>query len=80
MAEALGKDYVFSRKPNPSLLSHGSMDEDALRADLTETCRAARGLPLEIIMKDLHTVNHEPERITTWVRIAKECVEKEYFK
>ena len=31
MADALGSDYVFSRKPNPTLISTKHFDEDAIR-------------------------------------------------
>lgn len=76
MAEALGRDYVFSRKPNPTLISTGQFDEDAIRADLRETLEAAHGNRLEIIMKDVHTLNNEPERLARWVQIAREEIGK----
>ncbi len=75
MAEALGRDYVFSRKPNPALISTGKCDEDAIRADLRETLEAAQGNRLEIIMKDVHTLNNEPERLARWVQIAREEID-----
>ena len=76
MAEALGRDYVFSRKPNPSLISTGQFDEDTIRADLRETLEAAHGTRLEIIMKDVHTLNNESERLARWVQIAREEIGK----
>ena len=75
LAEALGRDYVFSRKPNPSLISTDRFDEDAIRADLRETLDVARGNRLEIIMKDVHTLNNQPERLARWVQIAREEIE-----
>ncbi len=74
-ADALGRDYVFSRKPNPTLISTGSFDEAAIRADLRQTLEIAHGNRLEIIMKDVHTLNNEPERLTRWVEIAREEIE-----
>lgn len=74
MAEALGRDYVYSRKPNPTLISTGRFDEDEIRQDIRNTLAAAGNCRLEIIMKDVHTLNNEPERISRWVEIAREEV------
>jgi hypothetical protein len=76
MAEALGRNYVFSRKPNPAMISTATFDEPAIRADLRQTLDTAKGCRLEIIMKDVHTLNNEPERLARWVRIAREEVER----
>lgn len=72
MAEALGRDYVFSRKPNPTLISTEIFDETAIRDDLRQTLDLTRDCRLEIIMKDVHTLNNEPERLTRWVELARE--------
>jgi len=74
MAEMLGGRYVFSRKPAPSLISTGHWDEDAIRADLRRTLRAARGCSVELVMKDVHTVNREPWRLGRWVELAHEVI------
>ena len=75
MAAELGGKCIFSRKPNPSLVCMG-FDEHAIREDLARTLRIAGKGVLEIIMKDTHTVENDPERIGRWVRIALEEVEK----
>lgn len=74
MSEQIGKDYVFSRKPNPALLAWDSFDEAAVRNDLTATrdiCRK-NGCPLEFILKDISTVRNDPRRLWSWAQIAKE--------
>lgn len=71
MAEKLAGRCVFSRKPNPALICV-DFDEGLIRNDLRETLDIAGSLPLEIIMKDTHTVQNRPERITRWVQIALE--------
>lgn len=75
MAEDLGRDYVFSRKPNPTLISTERFDETAIRNDIRQTLDLARGCRIEIIMKDVHTLNNEPERLARWVDIAREEIE-----
>jgi len=71
MAEALGDRYVFSRKPNPSLVCVG-FEEEAIRRDLRETLEAAKDCVLEIILKDTHTVQGDASRLSRWVEIARE--------
>lgn len=75
MAAFLGKDVIFSRKPNPSQICV-SFAEEKIRADIAQTVGIAGGCNLEIVMKDTHTVEGHPERITRWVEIAREEVEK----
>jgi len=77
MAEALARRCVFSRKPNPTLISTESFDESAIRDDLRCTLAAARGCRLEIIMKDVHTLNNAPERLPRWVQIAREEISRQ---
>ena len=75
MAEKLGRNYIFSRKPNPTQICL-TFNEELIREDLATTLRLAGEGPLEIIMKDTHTVQNEPWRISRWIEIAYEEVEK----
>jgi len=76
MPACLGRDYVYSRKPNPTLISTGHFDESQIRRDLRTTLgiTARHGCATEIIMKDVHTLNNEPGRLARWVRLAREEV------
>jgi len=76
MGEALGRDYVYCRKPNPALISTEKWDEEAIREDLRKTLRAAKGCNLEIVMKDVHTVSDQPWRLGRWVEIAREEIDR----
>lgn len=71
MASALGRKIVYSRKPNPALISTAQFDEGAILADLRNTLRVARDCRVEFAMKDVHTVNNEPERLARWVSLAR---------
>jgi hypothetical protein len=72
MAQALGKNYVFSRKANPTLISMEMFDEDLIRTDLRTTLQTTKDCNLEIIMKDIHTLRNEFHRAARWVQIARE--------
>jgi len=75
-AKEIGKDYVFSCKPNPALLASGKFNVEVVKEDLLETKRACEkyGCSLEFILKDISTVRHEPQRIFEWARIAMSIV------
>lgn len=74
MADYLGKNYIFSRKPNPSPVCT-DFNEKIIRDDIRNTLKIAKNNVLEIIMKDTHTILNQPERITRWVEIAREEVD-----
>ena len=70
-AETLQDKYIFSWKPNPAQLV-GGYDPEWIRRNIRETLDIAKDCVLEIVMKDVHTVQHDPKRLWTWVRIAQE--------
>jgi hypothetical protein len=73
-AMEIGSNYVFSNKPNPALLAGTSFNEDQVRQDLqnTKAICEKNGCPLEFILKDLSTFQHQPERLSKWAKIAME--------
>ena len=77
-AREIGKDYIYSRKPNPAAICV-SFNEEKIRRDLQKTLQTARGCNLEFNMKDTHTLQNEPWRITRWVELAREQIAR-YWK
>ena len=71
-AQEIGRDYVFSNKPNPAYIAVQSFDENIVKKDLEETKEICRrhGCPLELIFKDISTVHNEPLRLKKWADIA----------
>jgi hypothetical protein len=63
--------YVYCRKADPVPVSV-DFNEAAIRADLRRTLTLAKGQPLELILKDTHTVRYEPWRLARWIAIARE--------
>lgn len=72
MASECGREIIFCRKPNPTLISTGTFDEDAIRQDLRMTLDIAKDGALELVMKDVHTLNNQPTQLGRWVQIARE--------
>ena len=77
-AAVLPKKYIMSNKPNPAFLADASFNEDRVREDLRHTIRAAKenGVCLEMILKDISTVRHDPHRLWRWAQIAVEEAER----
>ena len=75
-AAAIGRDYVFSWKPNPAALAGEGWDVESLEREMrrvVEVCAEA-GCPLEITLKDISTVRYEPRRLWEWAEIAARVV------
>jgi hypothetical protein len=72
MAQECGRKIIFCRKPNPTLISTKTFDEDAIRQDIRTTLEAAQQCALELVMKDVHTLNNQTARLGRWVQIARE--------
>ena len=75
-AAEIGRDFVYSRKPNPAFLATDQFSPEQVRTDLSQTQAVCEehGCPLEFILKDISTVRYEPERLFEWSRIAMQVV------
>lgn len=74
VAEHIGKKYIYSRKPDPVMLSTEKFNSEDIIKSTENTIRIAAGCELEFIMKDLHTVRYNPERLRDWVKLTKKTV------
>jgi hypothetical protein len=72
----IGSDYVISRKPNPAVFAGDAFDEDDARRQIREFLEKTEGkCHVELIMKDISTVRHDPQRLWKWAQIAMQEVE-----
>ena len=73
-AEKIGKDFVFSRKPNPSNLAWDIYPEETILKEFRQTLDATskNGCPVEFILKDLTTVRNDPSRLWKWAATARD--------
>lgn len=74
-AEKLQDRFVFSWKPRPTMVTD-PYSPAAIRKEIRRTLEVTRGCVVEMILKDTHTCNNHPERMTEWVRIAQEEAER----
>jgi len=71
-AEQIRDDYVFSWRPNPAEMVCCGFDPDHVRKVIREGMEASKGCHVDITLKDVQTVEGEPERLIEWVRIVRE--------
>lgn len=70
-AEILGKRFVYSRKPKPAYISGPDPQWDLLEKDISDTYAAARDCNLEILFRDVYTINGDLPRLRRWVAMTK---------
>ena len=73
--DAIGSDYVCSRKPSPAVFATETWNPAQARFELQDFLEKARGCRIEIIMKDVSTVRYQPQRLWEWEKIAMELAE-----
>ena len=67
--EQIGRRYVVSWRPNPTMVS-GGFDPDAVRATIRRGFADAAGCNIEIMLKELMTVDNDLSRLFRWTEIA----------
>lgn len=75
-AEVIGKDFVFSYKPNPAIIGMINWDIEVCRKQLEDALEKSQNCVVEVLMKDLHTCRNESWRMGAWVKMAKEVAEE----
>ena len=73
IAQKLGRDYVYSRKPKAWPISGNAPDWDLLRQDMQSTLDAARDCNLEFIYRDVYRIG-DRERLGRWASMVKAAI------
>lgn len=74
IAEKIGRNYVFSRKPRPSPISGAEPNMELLERDIIETLNAAKDCNLEIIFRDVYRINNDRPRLRKWVDMVRKYI------
>ncbi len=74
--ELIGNDYVLSVKPNPAMFAGEAWDPARVRAYFEDVFEKTRGCSVEIIFKDISTVNRQPKRLWDVADIAMDVAGK----
>jgi hypothetical protein len=73
---AVGTDYVYTHKPNPSVVSMEEWHPELARSELQSAFEKTRENVVEVNLQDLHTVRGEPHRLTEWTQMAIHLAEE----
>ncbi|MCK4448810.1 MAG: hypothetical protein KAW56_17230 [Candidatus Marinimicrobia bacterium] len=70
MAQKTNENYVLSYKPNPAVFVTDQWNPKQAKSALIEVLEKTKGCAVEIIMKDISTVQYKPQRLWEWSEIA----------
>lgn len=75
-AEAIGRKYVLSSKPNPSSVAEKTLDKKNLKAEIGTILNACRrnNCSCDIVLKDISSCCRRPENIFEWEQIVMDMV------
>jgi hypothetical protein len=70
MVQKTNGNYVLSYKPNPAVFATNQWNAKQVKSTLIEVLEKTKGCAVEIIMKDISTVQYKPQRLWEWAKIA----------
>lgn len=74
--DAIGADYVISRKPSPAIFADTGWSPEAAEAELRSFMEMTEGkCHVELIMKDISTVKYQPWKLWEWEKLAMRVAE-----
>jgi hypothetical protein len=77
-AEQIGADYVMSYRPSPADMVAYGYDEERIRRILYRDLEFCKGCHLDLTLKDVETVQKDPERICRWVALTRSVLQEIY--
>ena len=77
-AEQIGTDYVLSYRPSPTEMVGYGFDESRIRRILKRDLEACKHCKVDITLKDVETVQHEPDRVRKWVEITRKVIDETF--
>ncbi|HNQ36085.1 MAG TPA: hypothetical protein PKN80_08500 [bacterium] len=75
-ARAAGTDYVLSWRPNPADMLCCGFDPDRVRRIITAGLESARGCRVHIHLKDIETLEGDPDRLRRWVQVVRSACDR----
>jgi hypothetical protein len=78
-AEQIGGAYVYARKPNPANVAR-NFNKETVEKEIAETIEACmeNKCPYEFVLKDISTVDGNPQNLIAWVNTVKETIDRYY--
>lgn len=73
-AEQIGKDYVLSYRPSPADMVSYNFDPKRINSILKKDFKACQDCYFDITLKDVETVEKDPNRVREWVKIVRNLI------
>lgn len=77
-AEQIGKDYILSYRPSPADMVSYGLDKDRIRSILKQDLESTKDCYIDITLKDVETVQSDPDRIKNWVILIRQIIDEIY--
>jgi len=78
-AEQIGRDYVFSYRPSPTDMVGYGLDEAHVRQLLHQDLQDCRDCCVDITLKDVETVESDPQRVKNWVALCRQVIDEVFL-
>ena len=75
-AEQIKTDYVLSWRPNPADMVCYGFDETRIKNIVSDAMNSLKHCHTIIVLKDIETVQNEPQRLKKWVELVRDITEK----
>lgn len=75
-AAKIGRKYIISYKPNPAIFATAMWDPNLAKKELKAALEKMQGCCIEVIVKDISTVQHDPRRLWEWSKMAAAVTEE----
>jgi hypothetical protein len=75
-AEQIGDRWVLSYRPSPADMVSYGWSPERVRSILSRDLAHCRKGHVEISLKDVETVQGDPQRIRSWVKLARQVIDK----
>ena len=73
-AEQIARDYVMSYRPSPADMVSYGFDAARIRNIISRDLQACRRCHVDITLKDVETVEKDPDRVRRWVQLTREII------
>jgi len=77
-AEQIGRDYILSYRPSPTDMVGYGFDPERIRRILKQDLEASKHCHVDITLKDVETVESDPDRVRKWVTLTRQVIEEVY--
>jgi len=75
-AEKLGEKFIYSWKPNPAAICSPKPFFELAEQEIRHVLDVAKGCHLQIMLADTMTLHGEPQRLTRYLNLARELIDR----